>query len=160
MRLRLTCCILAAATLATSAASAEAAADFSGVSASALAGYGTENTNLGLGARAGYTLPKIPVYVGGTLVYHFGASPWHLLYYGAEGGYVFEAGPVALRPFVGFGAATRSEDMGSSFTNVSVWPGLDILIPIASVFVGLDARYLIVKDNSSLGIFATGGLTF
>ncbi len=74
MRRWLVCSVVAASTLTASASFAQVLGDTSGFGVSALAGYATKDMNFGLGARLGYTLPVLPVYVGGTFVYHFGTS--------------------------------------------------------------------------------------
>jgi hypothetical protein len=146
-------------------------ANASGPSASALFGYGASDLNVGLGARVGYTLPVVPVYFGGTFVYHLGksqdtpgvSSSAHLFYLGAEGGFSIGIDPLIIRPFVGVGPAiAKSTYSGtsSSTTKLAFWPGVDVLLPLGPLFVGIDGRYLVVSDNSSLGVFATAGVEF
>jgi hypothetical protein len=173
MRRCLTCCIVAAATFTASAAFAQTPTDMSGTSVSALVGYGTNSLNLGFGARIGYTLPAVPVYIGGTFVYHLGTSESflgyeissHAMYFGAEGGYNVSAGPVVVRPYLGLGATMVTASSGSisaSDTKFSLWPGAALLVPLGPGFVGVDMRYLVVTGggSGSFGIFATGGLKF
>jgi hypothetical protein len=143
----------------------------SGPNASALLGYGASDLNLGIGARIGYTLPLVPVYFGGTFVYHVGTSQdtpgvdssAHLFYLGAEGGFSISIDPVIIRPFVGVGPAIAKSTFAgtsSSSTKFAFWPGVDLLLPLGPVFVGIDGRYLVVSENSSLGVFATAGVEF
>lgn len=146
-------------------------ADASGPSASALLGYGASDLNVGIGARVGYTLPAVPIYFGGTFVYHLGKSQdtpgvnssAHLFYLGAEGGFAIGIDPLVIRPFVGVGPAIAKYEFAgksSSTTKFAFWPGVDVLLPLGPVFVGIDGRYLVVTDNSSLGVFATAGIEF
>jgi hypothetical protein len=155
----------------------------SGLSAAALLGFATDNLNLGLGARIGYTLPSVPVYLGGTFVYHLGQSQSvfgveasaHLYYLGFEAGYEFATGPVTIRPYLGIGPATISvsgevcpvfvtgvpcQSYSESDTRLAAWPGASVLVPLGAWFVGGDARFLLVSDSNSLGLFGTGGISF
>lgn len=155
-------------------------------SAGALLGYGfKEGVGFGLGVRGGYTLP-MNVYLGGTFVYHFGKSEStafgdassKVLYFGVEGGYDIEAGPVLVRPFlglgdaivhgntvtcIGFGGIGCASVSGSS-GYFALWPGAAVFYPLDDFFVGGDARVLIVTSGDSsanaFSLFATGGLTF
>jgi hypothetical protein len=150
-----------------------------------LLGIATNNLNAGLGGRVGYTLTN-NIYVGGTLVYHFGSSSQisdgnltlkgskTLTYFGPEGGYEFVAGPVIVRPFVGIGPAVLStttsycpagqpcQDFSSNPVNFAAWIGGTALLPLGSFFVGADLRGVIVTtDNaSSVGAFGTAGMVF
>lgn len=184
MRRWLVCSVVAASTLTASASFAQVLGDTSGFGVSALAGYATKDMNFGVGARLGYTLPVLPVYVGGTFVYHFGTSESAVLagssietstkqyYYGVEAGYSLGLGLVALRPFVGIGASTLkgsatactlgvcSGTVDVSSSNFAIWPGLDILLPVGPVFVGADARLLHAGDINAFAAYATVGLKF
>ena len=150
-------------------------------SAAALLGYGfKDGVGVGLGVRAGYTLP-MNVYLGGTFVYHlgksendgFGDASVKLYYFGVEGGYDIPAGPVVVRPYLGLGAATvkfsapninlggfGSTSLSSSDTKFALWPGATVLYPIGPAFVGGDARFLIVDQFNAFSVFATGGIQF
>jgi hypothetical protein len=160
-----------------------AASPYYGPSAAVLLGFATNDLNLGLGARGGYTLPN-NIYVGGTIVYHVGTSDEvsflgtttkasaHLLYFGPEGGYDIAAGPVLVRPYLGLGPgiATGSSSIGlnggstmetsNSSTNFAFWLGGTVLYPIGQFIVGGDLRALFISNANSIGVFATGGLTF
>lgn len=176
--------LLAAAATYTGAAHAE------GASAAALIGYGIATAapegvdhpaGFGLGVRGGYTLP-MNVYLGGTFVYHLGQSvgdaTFNMYYFGVEGGYELEAGPVIVRPYLGLGdvighfavpqqcipglgCVGGGSDSRGFF---SLWPGATVLYPIDNFFVGGDARFVIVtgdgSDLNALSIFATGGMKF
>lgn len=82
--------------------------------------YGSDNLNLGLGARGGYTLPN-GVYLGGMFDYFIGESQTassggtsitadaHMWDIGAEGGFDFSlTDAVVIRPFLGLGIAESS----------------------------------------------------
>ncbi len=166
-------------------ASAEPAPTASKVSVGALAGYGFEDgLNLGLGLRAGYTLP-MNLYLGGTFVYHLGkteSTPFgdvsaNIYYFGAEGGYDIAAGPVVIRPYLGLGSVTIkapspgicfdpsdpsmcTPSLSASESKFGTWPGATLIYPIGSAFIGGDARYLIVSESNAFSVFATGGMMF
>jgi hypothetical protein len=172
----------AATTTASSGSSSEVK---SGVSVAALVGmgFGSGDVNaykLGIGGRVGYNIENI--YVGGTLVYHLGDKKTQtvpflgeleqklsMMYYGVEGGYELAAGPVALRPFLGLGQASfKAEVMGvsASTSKMAFWPGVTVMYPLGSAFVGADARYVIVmggdevKDANALAAYLTVGAKF
>jgi hypothetical protein len=181
--------ILAAAATYTGAARAEgvgygSAALLAGVGFATSSNAGDINpAGFGLGLRGGYTLP-VNVYLGGTFVYHFGGSnnvfgveySYNMFYFGVEGGYDIEAGPVVVRPYLGLGdvighvnvppvcpfgvcVGGGSESSGS----FGLWPGAAVLVPIDSFFVGGDTRFVISTDNSdfsAFSLFATGGMKF
>jgi len=146
-------------------------------SAGLLLGYGFNGAeDLGFGLRGGYTLP-MHVYLGATLVYHLGSSnvvSTSLFYPGVEGGYELAAGPVVLRPFVGFGPVFVraslptttidgvSEGGGASVTTrFGVWAGGLVMVPFADrFFVGGDLRLVVVSAYTTVGIFLTGGARF
>lgn len=82
--------------------------------------YGSDDLNLGLGARGGYTLPN-GVYIGGMFDYFIGVSETlmstgtsisqeaHMWDIGAEGGFDFAlTDAVMVRPFLGLGIAEAS----------------------------------------------------
>ena len=142
-------------------------------SVAALLGYGfKDGVKLGLGVRGGYTLP-MNVYVGGTFVYHLGktqSSPfgdihYGLYYLGVEGGYDLNLSPVVLRPYLGLGYAKPVASVAGitveGDSKFALWPGATVLFPVSkSVFVGADARFLVVSDSNALSVFATGGMQF
>lgn len=154
------------------------------ISIAPLLGYATTHANLGIGIRGGYTLP-MHLYVGGSLVYHFGTSvdvpspsggsfqsSVHLLYPGAEVGYEIPVGPVIIRPYAGIGVllalASSSGGGGSSTSDttssLAFWPGCTATygFPDSKFFVGADTRILIATSGGdpSFGMFATGGMRF
>jgi outer membrane protein with beta-barrel domain len=125
---------------------------------------------LGIGLRAGYTLP-MNLYLGATFIYHQGYSvpqirgeTYRINPLGVESGYGFNMGPIVLRPFFGLGLG-----LYSAFTNTggnpfnfhsgakfAFWPGVLALYNITNqIFVGADIRYTIVT-GMDLGEFATG----
>jgi hypothetical protein len=149
-------------------------------------GYGTaglligaatqDYMTFGIGARGGYTLPNTPVYIGGTLAYHFGADHVHTFLFGVEGGYDLPVGPVVIRPYLGLGDSLISFSGvtipgvgsvgGTSKSYFAFWPGGTVMYPINQFFVGGDMRLYVVPgipsggDAVGLGIYATGGLQF
>jgi hypothetical protein len=173
-------------------------ADALEVSAAALVGYGLNSSlicengssngdgtcnpfGFGVGVRAGVTLP-IPVYLGGTFVYHTGfsrdfsngfSSSGNVAYPGVEAGYDFRLGPITLRPYLGVGYALVSDDgtspgnalvppMSNDKTDnrLAVWPGAVGLVSFGRVFVGVDLRYFFTNDAGSSApcIFGTVGV--
>jgi hypothetical protein len=145
-----------------------------GPSAAVLVGDGfKDGYNLGFGARAGFTLP-MSIYVGGTLVYHlgksdstpFGDASFRILYLGGEGGYDISAGPLTVRPYLGLGFANATASLAgvsNSQGKAAIWPGAVALFPIGNLFVGADARYVLIidaDDSNAFSLFATLGMTF
>lgn len=148
-------------------------------SAAPLLGYGTNDLNVGLGARVGYTFDT-PVYVGGTFLYHFGTdnvavgpgvteSQARVYYPATEVGYDVGLGPVLLRPYGGVGVLFRQTSVttnglqaSNTNTSLTVYPGVtaEYLLPRTPVFVGGDARVLLPLENesTSLSVFATTGV--
>lgn len=184
--------ILTAAATYTGAARAADGAGYGSVGALLGVGFATSSNvadvnpaGFGLGVRGGYTLP-MNVYIGGTFVYHLGGSTstpagdlsFHMLYFGVEGGYDIEAGPVIVRPYLGLGDVIGVGTVpqvcapiigcvggGSASSGAfGLWPGAAVLYPIDNFFVGGDARFVIATgDNSDFtefSLFATGGLKF
>lgn len=145
------------------------------VSAGLLVGEGfKDGYNFGIGARAGVTLPAVPVYVGGTFVYHLGkteSSPLgdvnaKVLYVGVEGGYEIGIPLVSIRPYLGLGYASLTGSVGDiseSNGKFAIWPGATGLVSLGTIFVGLDVRYVVVTDAddaNAASLFATAGLSF
>jgi len=155
-----------------------------GASAGVLVGNGfKDGYNLGLGARAGVTLP-LGIYVGGTFVYHLGKSEslrgadlkTNVFYFGAEGGYEISAGPLTVRPYLGLGYASAQSTQAnctalvgctagdtSGESKFALWPGVTALFPVGSLFVGADLRYVLLPDatdGNAFSAFLTAGLTF
>jgi hypothetical protein len=145
-----------------------------GPSAALLVGNGfKDGYNIGIGARGGVTLP-MSLYVGGTLMYHLGKSEssafgdvtTRVLYVGGEGGYDISAGPLTVRPNLGIGFANFTASafgVSASTGKLAFWPGAVALFPIGNLFVGADARYVLVVDASdanAFSLFATVGMNF
>jgi hypothetical protein len=154
-----------------------------GASAGLLVGNGFEDGyNLGIGARGGVTLP-FSLYVGGTFVYHLGKTEStaagditaNAFYFGPEGGYDIDVGPLTIRPYLGLGyanlrvsapdACIGSVCVGGSNTTgkLAFWPGATALVGLGGLFAGVDARYIAVVDADNANAFAlylTGGLQF
>jgi hypothetical protein len=155
------------------AATLTAGSAYAGPSAGLLVGNGfKDGYNIGIGVRAGFTIPVTPLYIGGTFVYHLGKTVTtplgdatsKLFYLGAEGGYEAGAGPIVLRPYLGLGYASFNTDIGSTGTSkFALWPGLTALVQLVGFFVGVDGRYVIITDANdfnAFALFATAGLTF
>lgn len=183
--------ILTAAATYTGAAQAADGVGYGSVGALLGVGFATSSNSadinpagFGLGVRGGYTLP-MNLYLGGTFVYHFGGSQnilgadvsFNMLYFGVEGGYDIEAGPVIVRPYlglgdvIGYGSIPQVCAFGvcagggsASSSAFGLWPGVAVLYPIDNFFVGGDTRFVIATgDNSDFtefSLFATGGLKF
>jgi hypothetical protein len=154
-----------------------------GASAGVLVGNGfKDGYNLGIGARGGVTLP-MSLYVGGTIVYHLGKTDStsigditrNIWYLGAEGGYDLGAGPLTIRPYLGFGYAHLSVSApdacalgtcvggSNSVGKLAFWPGVTGLVGVGSLFVGADLRYVLlvdVEDGNAFSVFGTAGLSF
>src|SRR5262245_22452350 len=86
-------------------------------SAGILVGNGfKDGYNIGVGARAGVSLPLLPLYVGGTFVYHLGKTETtaigdvttRIFYLGPEAGYETGFFPLSIRPYLGLGYASIS----------------------------------------------------
>jgi hypothetical protein len=154
----------------------------SGGSAGLLLGYGFDDLyKVGFGVRGGYTLPQMPIYVGGTFVYHLGTSEdfpggsatINVMMIGAEGGYELAAGPVIVRPYAGLGIAVFKESVpsvtiagvtaggGSASTSKLYFsPGATVLYPVTpNIGLGVDARY-VISDESALDLMLTGQYHF
>jgi hypothetical protein len=136
------------------------------------------NLNLGLGARAGLTLPS-RVYLGGAFVYNVGqsttvttmgyrseasTSAWYL---GPEGGYDFTLGDFVLRPYAGLGIAVLSASVsgpgaGASASDSSfvLWPGATATyaIPGSRFVVGGDVHLLTVPGGPATCFFGSAGM--
>jgi hypothetical protein len=158
------------------------AIDPTGWSVAALLGFGVNNdVGFGLGARGGYTFDN-HVYVGGTLLDHFGDDGLNLLLLGGEAGYDFIAGPVVIRAYGGLGFAVASISVGgtetvttptgtttegssvsTSSTNVVFWPGATVIYTFPQnprFFVGGDARVYLVSGFSTFATYGFGGIHF
>lgn len=132
----------------------------------------------GIGLEGGYTLPVIPVYVGGNAEYFFGGtldSPqvdldsniWQL---SAEGGYDFGIGDhVVIRPKLGLGYAFLSTetcigDLGcqsDSDGKPLIAPGAKFMLLLKSFQLSFDARYAIItSDPSAKAFIFSAGIGF
>jgi len=146
-----------------------------------LFGYGTNNYNVGVGARAGYTFVT-PIYVGGTFMYYFGGdgdgigangvteSRESFYYPAAEVGYDIGIGSVLVRPYGGAGVIferTSTTRLGSTASDTDaaplLYPGVtgQYMFPRSRFFVGGDTRVLIPleKAGASFQLLATAGLS-
>ncbi|MBI2395451.1 MAG: hypothetical protein HYV09_38130 [Deltaproteobacteria bacterium] len=164
-------------------ASAEAPAitttKLNAVNMALLAGHGFKDAfKTGFGGRVGYTLPS-KLHLGGSFVYHVGTTEGlvqsNVWYAGGEVGYDVIAGPLVIRPYAGFGAASISASVtlppvgqypggkaSVSESRFAVWPGAMFLFPFedGSAFVGVDAKFLVVDNASAFNTYGTFGLAF
>jgi hypothetical protein len=146
-------------------------------------GLGSDNLNVGLGARFGKTLAN-HIYLGGLFVYHVGDSvttttgsaSMHGFYTGPEAGYDISLAPllpVTIRPYLGlgFGSAfgssttttgTTSMTTSGSSSQLSVWPGFAAFYRFADTnyVVGGDMRIVTGPWNTSFGMFVVAGTYF
>ena len=144
----------------------------------AMLGLGSEQLNLGIGARGGKTFDN-HLYVGGLFVYHLGTSASASVggtmvtssasgfYIGPEAGYDIQLLPsVVLRPYLGLGfadASVSSSTGGSaSSSELSIWPGVAAHYQLAGskYVLGGDFRIVTGPWGTSLGLFVTGGMHF
>jgi len=127
----------------------------------------------GLGLEIGYTLPEVPIYLGGNAEYFFGEKVegpgltaerniWQL---SAEGGYDIGAGPVVIRPKLGLGLANSSGErcLGgvcgkTSGSDFMAAPGATFMLMPAGFTLSLDARYALVfaEETEKALILAVG----
>jgi hypothetical protein len=125
---------------------------------------------VGLGLRAGVTLPA-SIYVGAGLDYFFGESEslagvdasasllQVLAYLGYDAGF----GPLLLRPSLGAGLAQTSvERLGEeeSESDVVISPGAELVIGLGLLSVGAEARYNKVFADDADGLILGVGLGF
>ena len=132
----------------------------------------------GLGASVGYTLPVMPIYVGGNFDYFFGseleAGPlrmkgnvWQFM---AEGGYdIGLAEILVLRPKLGLGPATLSVETcasgspcsSDSKTHFAIAPGAAVMLFTSVLKLSLDLRYdLILADTTAKALIISAGVGF
>ena len=124
----------------------------------------------GIGLEGGYTLPVIPIYVGGNAEYFFGGtleSPlgdvdsniWQL---SAEGGYDIGVGEhFVIRPKLGLGYAfVNTEACVETFGCESdsegkplIAPGAKFMLLLKSFQLDFDARYAIVTSDPTAKAF-------
>jgi hypothetical protein len=134
----------------------------------------------GIGLEAGYTLPLLPIYVGGNAEYFFGgtlespvpnvgtakldANIWQL---SAEGGYDFGLGDhVVLRPKLGLGLAHVSRKgcapgiacVEDSESKPLLAPGAKLILMFSRFELSFDGRYAVVTSDptSKAFIFSVG----
>jgi hypothetical protein len=124
----------------------------------------------GLGLEAGYTLPLLPIYVGGNAEYFFGDSVesggvkvdgkiWQI---SAEGGYDFGVGDhLVIRPKLGLGFATASTEAcagvlgcsSNSDTKPLIAPGAKFILMFSRFELSFDGRYAVVTSDPSAKAF-------
>lgn len=147
----------------------------------AMLGLGSDNLNVGFGARFGKTLDN-HVYIGGLAVYHVGetvtttggSASEHALYIGPEVGYEISLDrylPMTIRPYLGIGMATAWGTSSASTTGMStsasqsqfaIWPGVAAYhrFTDTNYMLGGDLRVVTVPDGSSFGLFVIAGTYF
>jgi hypothetical protein len=158
MRTRVRTALAAAALVAVVAASGPAhanpfvqAATWGKPQASAGLRFGSDNLNLGVGGRGGFTLVQ-GVYIGGVLDYFFAESNAHLFDIGVEGGFDFAIGPdMMVRPFAGLGIAAVRACVGDtcvsdSDTFIELGGTFNYFLP--QLFVGGELRILAFRDTA------------
>ncbi len=109
----------------------------------------------GFGGRAGASIYGF--YAGVSAIYYLGgsagASGFHTLLVGVEAGYTFKLPHLRLRPQLGVGGGTFTEEapdgalnpsMTTSVGNVYLEPGVVALFPVGPIFLGVDANALIL----------------
>jgi len=130
----------------------------------------------GLGLEAGYTLPVLPIYVGGNAEYFFGGSIdrpfgtsdakiWQL---SAEGGYDFGVGDnLVIRPKLGLGMAHLSTSdcvesspiagppgcLDGNDTKPLIAPGAKFILMFSRFELALDGRYAVVTSDPTRKAF-------
>jgi Outer membrane protein beta-barrel domain len=132
----------------------------------------------GLGLEVGYTLPVLPIYVGGNAEYFFGGtldSPagkidgniWQLT---AEGGYDFGLGDhLVLRPKLGLGFANLAAEtclgtLGCTKSNDNqgvIAPGAKLILMFSRFELSFDGRYdVVLSDPASKAFIFSVGIGF
>ena len=130
----------------------------------------------GIGASVGYTLPIMPIYVGGNFDYFFGSTVeaggfkttgnvWHFM---AEGGYdVGVADILVIRPKLGLGPAGMSVETclpsctSDSAVKLAIAPGAAVMLFTPVIKVGFDLRYAIVlSDPTAKALILSAGVGF
>jgi hypothetical protein len=137
----------------------------------ARAGYGLSPSSdflanpygVGLGGRAGVSI--IGIYAGVSGMYYLGESSSvlggsvsaHTAMEGLEAGFTLPIPFVKIRPYVGVGNSTISSSvsgvagsaglsLGGSTSNLYLEPGVLVMIPLGTFFVGADATALILPS--------------
>jgi hypothetical protein len=139
----------------------------------------------GIGLEVGYTLPVLPIYVGGNAEYFFGnkinlggtpsiaagSVDSHIWQLSAEGGYDFGLGDhVVLRPKLGLGFASPSVEVcggglsscrKDSETKTLVAPGAKLILMFSRIELSFDGRYAVVlSDPASKAFIFSAGIGF
>ncbi len=131
----------------------------------------------GLGLSGGYTLPVVPIYLGGNLEYFFGNSVeapgyklsarlWQVM---VEGGYDIGLGDsFVIRPKLGLGPASMTLKEcyvgvcgSSSATHMAVAPGATLMLFTRVIRLSFDGRYeLVLADETAKAFIFSVGLGF
>lgn len=140
---------------------------------------GADPYGLGLGLRGGYAL-DFSLYLGGYFVYYIGSSETgsnalfasgvretHANYvlFGVEVGYDWWIGDAIVRPSLQLGPALALSDATGSTEStgdLSLHPGMSVLVPFADWYIGGDFRPTIVTGDgvSGVALFVDGGMRF
>lgn len=122
----------------------------------------------GLGLEGGYTLPVLPIYVGGNIEYFFGGtleSPLgdvkaNVFQLSAEGGYDFGIGDhFVIRPKLGLGYAFMNSEFclpdcrSESDNKPLIAPGVKLMLFLSKFQLAFDARYAIVTSDPAAKAF-------
>jgi hypothetical protein len=124
----------------------------------------------GIGLEVGYTLPVLPIYVGGNAEYFFGSEQiaggvkldGHLWQLSAEGGYDFGVGDhLVIRPKLGLGFATPSVEtcldgfgcQKNSDTKGLIAPGAKFILMFSRFELSFDGRYAVVLSDPTAKAF-------
>ncbi|MDX2128186.1 MAG: hypothetical protein SFU91_04035 [Chloroherpetonaceae bacterium] len=134
--------------------------------------------NLGGGARYLFSLPVLPVSFGGEFIWYNGKAEGstiededgnsiavgaaaRIATFGAYGAYSFNAGLLRIRPHLTVGTARAEgavliaiEDasVGASETAFKMMaaPGLDVILPLGPIRLGVDVRYIYIPNFSTV----------
>jgi hypothetical protein len=139
-----------------------------GLYGSALGDQDPSPYGVGLGLRAGVTLP-LSLYLGGSFDYFFGESVTlddiessaSLLQLMANVGYDLGLGPLTLRPSLGLGFAKRSADgAADDASNFVASPGAEVLLGLGLLSVSAEARYNKIFDDDADAFILGLGIGF
>ena len=129
----------------------------------------------GIGLEVGYTLPVLPIFVGGQAEYFFGGTLDHpttsvdkvdgnIWQLSLEGGYDFGIGDhLVLRPKLGFGLAHLSGETciaGACISNTDtkplLAPGARFILMVSHFQANVDLRYAIVTSDPAVKAWIFG----
>ncbi len=133
----------------------------------------------GIGLEGGYTLPVIPIYLGGNLEYFFGGtfdSPLggdieaNVFQISAEGGYDIGLGNhFVIRPKLGLGFAVMNSEVcvpnfdcqKNSDNRALIAPGAKLMLFLSKIQLDFDARYaMLTSDPTAKAFIFSVGIGF